>query len=713
MTKLNIYSEPNHKMMSALRDGESDAPIGIVTLWRLMRANKFMLALPALLFGLLASFLSLQAANSYSAEAQMILTRGNLDIIELESSDRKTVDNAVVSYAVNILNSRALAQQVVEHLDLVNNPEINPYLSMDAVENAPGLIRRILYATVLSPPSESDAASLDETQQEYVLSWLHEAYTAQSIPNSNVIIVRARSHDSMLSADIANVAIETFLTFSLDASQQEAEQAIAALSSRVQSLRLQLQTDQSTLQDAQANIQFPTPEALQSLTLGLFELRSQDQDLAREITILTTAQDVLKNLSGESAEYISKALTADPRIRKQARVVLSADPVAQTAKDDLAIVSGDVNATLVIRQQQYEVLTNSRARLEHQLQESNKNTGALIRLEVELETTTAVYASALERLKELVLEQGLRNKGGRFLARAVQPVNADRQGRRRFVLIAMILGLLVGATIILVREAANERIRNLGDVSGGMNFFGRVEIPRLRTRLRFSRALRNDKLLLGKDTGFSEAVRVCRRLIGGHHTSTVPQVISVISALPGEGKSTLSGALARSFVLIGKRTLLIDADMRARGLTKEVLSSLPKTGLQQAILNHQETDHDYIKLLPDLRVDFMPAGLDMRNPADLLEMAQFCNLIKDMQKVYDVIIIDTPPILLFPDALSVIEVSTDTLMVAGYNQTQKSALKEVFALFNPDTLSRMTVALCKTPGTTGARFGVPKQKTAY
>ncbi|MEL7166219.1 MAG: AAA family ATPase [Pseudomonadota bacterium] len=710
MNELSERRDASVKPVGVPMNDEANAPIGIVALWRLLKSNKLMVLVPMLLLGVLAGLATLRSADTFSAEAQFILTRDNIDIIEFESTDRDTVDLAVVTYAVNLLNSRAVALEVIEQLDLLNDPIVNPFIGLDSIEQQPGLVRRVLYATGLQTPPDFSDVSIEDTQRDYVLSWLQSVYVATALPNSNVVFVTAQTHDATLSANVANGLIDAYLNFSLRKSQEEADAAIGALSNRVQSLRLQMESDQAALQDAQANLQIPSADALQALTLEIFDLRTREQDLSARSDTLKRTQTALVGLAGQSTDAILTAFSDNPDI---AQIAGSIRPSAETAQNDLARLRQMTERDLRTQDRQLAAIRDSRTRLENRLRDGSTNLSEVSRLEVELETTRAVYSSALARLKELVLESGIRNKGGRFLAPAVPPVGADRQFRRRIVAIAMILGGLIGATIVLVREAANERVRHISDVSTGSGRVACVEIPALRTRFMSRQAQRAQKFLMGANSPFSEAIRNCRRLVFEQYASSMPPVICVMSALPNEGKSTLCGALARSFVVIGERVLVIDADMRAAGLSKAVLGAAPEEGLQNAIEAGPSAGKAFITKNLDLGFDFLPAGTDSKNPSDLIETVNFGELIKSLYDDYDVILIDTPPALLFPDARPVAALSSNVVAVAAYNQTPKSALHEVLDLLPTTLRSQMTVALCKTPRTTGARFGVSEKALNY
>jgi len=124
--------------------------------------------------------------------------------------------------------------------------------------------------------------------------------------------------------------------------------------------------------------------------------------------------------------------------------------------------------------------------------------------------------------------------------------------------------------------------------------------------------------------------------------------LAVISALAGEGKSTTAVNLALAYAQAGKKTLLIDADMRKPSL-HHVLQVANHAGLSDAIRDLSKAmSHIRDPGIPDLHV--LPSGRTPYNPSELLASEAFTKLLEMLERKYDVILIDTPPVLSAMDA---------------------------------------------------------------
>ncbi len=121
------------------------------------------------------------------------------------------------------------------------------------------------------------------------------------------------------------------------------------------------------------------------------------------------------------------------------------------------------------------------------------------------------------------------------------------------------------------------------------------------------------------------------------------KVICVTSALPGDGKSTISFELACAFAENGKKTLLIDADLRKSVMQKHIRYGKPEYGLTHYLIGRNSMDDIiYRTTVQDLYIMF--AGQQPPNPSELLGSERFNTLVKSARDVFDMVIIDTPPV---------------------------------------------------------------------
>ena len=151
----------------------------------------------------------------------------------------------------------------------------------------------------------------------------------------------------------------------------------------------------------------------------------------------------------------------------------------------------------------------------------------------------------------------------------------------------------------------------------------------------------------------------------------------ISSALPGEGKSTTSLYLAKVAAAMGKRVLLIDADLRNPTIHRYVESLTNTWGLSNAISGVAEAQ-DLIQTLPEEEnLSVLTAGQTPPNPARLLASSKMKNLLLDFQTKYDLVIIDTPPLHGFADAKYLASQADGLMMVVGLDKTEKPAVRQV------------------------------------
>jgi len=156
------------------------------------------------------------------------------------------------------------------------------------------------------------------------------------------------------------------------------------------------------------------------------------------------------------------------------------------------------------------------------------------------------------------------------------------------------------------------------------------------------------------------------------------KTIVVSSAYPSEGKSTVSSNLAISLAKLQKKILLIDADMRKPKLHM-VFGVNNKCGLSDVLLD--ASIESAMVGIGGLNLDFLPAGTIPPNPSDLLGSKNMATLIGEFEKIYDYIIIDTPPVLLVSDALTLSDISAGVLLSCRYKKTSYNNVSKALSAF--------------------------------
>lgn len=154
------------------------------------------------------------------------------------------------------------------------------------------------------------------------------------------------------------------------------------------------------------------------------------------------------------------------------------------------------------------------------------------------------------------------------------------------------------------------------------------------------------------------------------------KTIMITSSVPGEGKSFISSNLAAAFAQNNKKTLLIDCDMRL-GRAHKIFEVSNKSGLSNLILKlDADTGYEqYIQKTDVKNLFVLPRGMVPPNPSELLSSKRFVKVIKDLEKVFDHIILDSVPVNGLSDALVISKVADKVLIVSRYGKTDIADLE--------------------------------------
>ena len=183
-------------------------------------------------------------------------------------------------------------------------------------------------------------------------------------------------------------------------------------------------------------------------------------------------------------------------------------------------------------------------------------------------------------------------------------------------------------------------------------------------------------LLRDPENAYSEQIRVLRtELMLLNSASRSGNLLAILSPCRREGRTQLSAELAIAFSQLGKRTLLIDADLRRPRIQALFEHNNRYDGLGRALALGSIPELLSVEKLPHLSV--LLAGPSVPNPLELLTNGQFQRHTSDWRKKYNVIIIDTPPITEFADGLAIASFAEQVLIVGRSGSTPHRNIKEM------------------------------------
>ncbi|MCA1775761.1 MAG: polysaccharide biosynthesis tyrosine autokinase, partial [Loktanella sp.] len=283
----------------------------------------------------------------------------------------------------------------------------------------------------------------------------------------------------------------------------------------------------------------------------------------------------------------------------------------------------------------------------------------------EVEATRTLYETFLTRLKEITVQRGLQQADSRVLSDAM-PGGQVAPRATLIQALALVLGSMVGAGLILIRNFMYSSFRTSEELEAATGLFVMGQIPRMPIKRRGELL----PYLSDKPTSAAaEAIRNVRTSILLSNIDMPPKVIMTTSSVPEEGKTTAAIALAHNFSGMGKKVLLIEGDIRRRRF-QEFFKVRPKTGLIATLSDETPFDqsifHD-----EHLGADVLMAERSRVNAADFFSSDRFRDFLTEMREIYDIILIDTPPVLVVPDARVIGQYVDATIFLVAWDKTQR------------------------------------------
>lgn len=241
---------------------------------------------------------------------------------------------------------------------------------------------------------------------------------------------------------------------------------------------------------------------------------------------------------------------------------------------------------------------------------------------------------------------------------------------KRDVAIGVAAGAVVGVALALLLEALDRRMRDPSQVedAAGLPVLGTIPYELAGERLPASSSPMSVR---------AEAYRKVRTNLAFLTESGPPKSVVVTSAVAGEGKTSLSTNLALTCAASGQRVLLIDADLR-RPMVHEYVGLANEVGLVDVLAGRSSVSEATVEL-PGADVQVLPSGAVPANPSELLGSARMIELLRTAEVDYDIVIVDSPPVLPVADAL-VIGVEVDgVVLVTRLGETTPDKLQEAKA----------------------------------
>ena len=605
-----------------------------------------------------AALMTLQVTPLYRSTATIEIQREEAKILSSASVDPVVVADAeymATQYA--LLKSRSLAERVAEVLDLPSDPRYA----------APALSR--------------------EARLKAAAATLVENIRVSPEGRSRVINVQFISPYKAETSRIANAIVENFIESNLERKYNTTAYARRFIEERLATAKSALEDSERKLVDyAQEQNILEVGGENGSSSLDADSLVSLNSELAgAESERIAAEQKYLEARDGTTtqmlesedlrrlrerrselnAEYQQKLGIFKPSYPEMEQLQARIDAI----ESEIEVEKGNIIAALAAEfraaQSREASLRQRVAELKTSVQDLRNRRIEYTILEREVDTNRSQYEALLQRMKEVSIATGVGSSQVSIVDRALEPAFPFEPNLPRSLIQALILSLAAGIGLAFLLNYIDDTIKTPDDVRTKLGLPTIGVVPKVKgNKDIIAHELNNPK------SGVSEAFFSARTALQFTTPAGAPRSLLLTSTRPNEGKTSSTVALGMAFAKLGQTVLIVDADMRKPSFVADAGASIGLSGL----LTREATLAENVVSSRTEGLYLLPAGIVPPNPAELLSSPRLKSLISEAEDMFDIVLIDSPPVLSFADAPLLGSIAEAAIVIIQSGQVRTPAV---------------------------------------
>ncbi|HCR3011922.1 TPA: tyrosine-protein kinase Wzc [Serratia marcescens] len=393
----------------------------------------------------------------------------------------------------------------------------------------------------------------------------------------------------------------------------------------------------------------------------------------------------------------------------EAKSVLDTIVGVEAQLNELTFKESEISKLYTKEHPAYRALLEKRATLQKEKDKLNQRVSKMpqtqqeiLRLTRDVDAGKEIYMQLLNRQQELSITKASTVGNVRIIDTAVTQPKPVKPKKTLIVIIFTLLGGIASVAVVLLKSVLHRGIESPEQLEDqGINVYASIPLSEWQQKKDIETLMRGNKktntrsktlLAVGNPADLAiEAVRSLRTSLHFAMLEAKNNVLMVCGASPNIGKTFVSINLAAVIAQAGQRVLVIDADMR-KGYSHSLLNTDWHNGLSD-ILSAQTTMANSVRKTEIENLDFIPRGQIPPNPSELLMGARFNELIDWASKNYDIVMIDTPPILAVTDAAIIGHRAGTSLMIARFASNTVKEIEVSIRRFNQNGIDVKGVIL--------------------
>jgi capsular exopolysaccharide synthesis family protein len=643
----------------------------------------------------------------YQASAKVQLepsAESHVPYVELPAAEADFLaTDAYVETQKQILEGESMASMVLDRLNLQTDDVFlrkpNQGIPLQQISDVTSLI---FSAFGSAPPSEPDKNSL--------VKQLLASLEVQIIPGTRLIHLAYTSSDPDLSTRIVSGYLDGFLEQNASSRARSAIEAKAFLEIQLTEAKKNLKESEQQLTEYAREHDIVSIDENQNVILQRFtdmdrELTTVESKLIelearqrgfKSVTVDNfpegleneTIVDLENRLSALNEQLSSLSIQFGAKWPETLKVKTQISELEEQLNREKQRVIDRVNSDYEIAREHYELAVSRLRKQKFETDQLGENLVQYNLLQGDVATNRAIHDDLLKRLKELRVSSAHQITNIDVVEHPRVPDTAHWPNKAQYMALAMILGLFLGVGGALAIEVLDDSIKTSDEVERAFSVPCLSVIPSFNklTKSRGAELLpssgkRNQNsypvILNLPDNDAWEAYRYLRASITSGNSTKEARSILITSALPNEGKTTTAINLGVSLAQSGRRTALMDLNFRNPS-AGDVFGIEQSEGLS-AFLQSSASLHKQLRETNVSNLFVLPAGSETFSPAEQLSSERLEMAVQLLKQFFDSVVIDSPALLRYTDALSLAGIVDDVVLVIRGGSTPKGAVYKVIS----------------------------------
>ena len=613
---------------------------------------------------------------------------------------------SLIENQVQILYSRVLAGRVIDKLQLDKDPKFNPPPPLpDANNKAEDGGLAILHRIdprkwIAQQPRVSILTDEQHTKNERdaLIDRVLGGLSARSRGRSTAIEISYVDPDPGRAVQIANALADAYVEDQLNSKYDASQKATQWLSERIQTLADQVRNADVAVQQYKAENNLTdtngTSVADQQLSalngqliVARSELAEQEAKYSRVVELQkaghaedisqVVASPLINALRGQETELLKKEADYSSRYGPRHPRMLDLESEKRNLlgkiNEEVQRVVETVSNDVVVTRARVKSLETSLAQATGRSTGDNRARIRLKELEANAASNHAMHDAFLGRFKESQGQEGIQAPDSRIISPAVMPGGPSAPNTRMAMELAGGAGLILGFLLALLVERLDSGFRTTSQIEKTLGLPVLATIPEIAWGGKSAQSA-TDRVVDKPMSSFAEAIRGLQMGLLLSNVDKPPKVVLVTSAVPGEGKTTVAVSLARLAARSGKKVIVIDCDLRRPATAKALGINKYDKGLVEVLTGEKSLDQ-CLEKDPRSSMHILPVKLKTGNPPDLLGSNAMEKLINGLKASYDLVVIDSAPLLPVHDTRILARLVDAALFVVRWEKTPRDAAK--------------------------------------